>query len=126
MNPRNKLSARQRSSAETVANKIQKHIEDAASISAEGHGAPEGNLSNPRSRSGEEGLFPSLRNLNRKVPGVGGSCLVTAKLPGRFIHWPVKSVAVNGCSTGIEPNCRRVFDRGNCLMEDMRRQHTRV
>src|SRR5258708_3047168 len=97
MNPRDKLSARQRGSAQTVANKIQKYIEDAASISAEGHGAPESNLSDSRSRGGEESLFPSLRNLNRKVPGVGCPCLVTAKLPGRFIHWPIKSVEVNGC-----------------------------
>ena len=58
--------------------------------------------------------------MDRKVPGLGGSGFVTAALAGALVHGTIKSMAVNGCGGGIEPEAGRVSEGADDLSEKMR------
>src|SRR5437868_5579001 len=102
-----------------MADECEEDVEDSAGVGAEGHGATKGDLAGAGSRGGEEGLFPSLGDLDGKGPGVGCAGFVAAELAGGFVHGAVEGVAIYGGGAGVEPDGRRVFERGDDLVEEL-------
>src|SRR5205823_5725317 len=71
VNPRYKLGAGALWAAQTVANQTQEHIERASLIRTESNGAAHRDLARTRRTRGEKAFFPSFRDVDRKIPGIG-------------------------------------------------------
>src|ERR1019366_3217705 len=105
--------------------KAQECIEHSPSVGAESHRTAYRDLARKRRRSREESFFPSLRNVDGEVPGVGSPWLVAAQLAIALIHGTIQGVPVDGRRAGVHPETGSVVEGSDDLIQQARTLNSR-
>jgi hypothetical protein len=74
----------------------------------------------------EERLLPRLHNFHTESPCRWMISPDVADFSCSLIHWTIQSVAVDGCSAGIHPNCRRAFGLSDGAPNGTSRPYARI
>src|ERR1017187_8169678 len=126
MNPGNKLSSRSLSTANTMADETQEYIEHSFSIRAESDCTAYRYLTCERRARREESLFPFLRNIDGKFPGVGNTWLVPTQFAVRLVHRTIKCVPIDSGRADVHPKPRSMVEGTEDLVQQARTSDSRL
>src|SRR4051794_25677398 len=121
MNPGDKLIPWSLSSSQSSADQSEEHIERAASVRTHRDCAAHRDFTYTGNVSGKELAFPAFRYVDGELPGIWRVRLIAPEFTGVLIHRAIESMAINGSCAGIQPDRRRLMQRGDNFVQEQGR-----